>query len=1758
MPACQTVAFYASPRPGWHQTYPSCGPAFVYFSDPCGANCGVDFGFQPDGTVTGAVFDDSNASGNRDGAETGMGGWTVYVDSVNNGSFDAGERYTVTDVSGNYTFDHVAPGCYPVRVAGKPHWQQTYPAGGGTAWAYVGESSPSACVPDFGLAPVNDAVAAGTVYEAAANGTPASPGGGVGGVIVFADANGNGSVDTAERWTRTADDGSYTLDGLPAEPAGSTHLRVVVTSGWQRTAPAGDGSRTPTFPADGSAATGNDFGLTPTTRATGTVFADRTPDGVRAPAGEEGLSGWTVYYDANGNGELDEGERRTATNTNGAYTLTGLPLNDCQAIRVVGQPDWWQSLPADGAGRYIYLTDTAPDASGQDFGLVRGSGTVSGTVFKDFAGDGGAMGAGDAPLAGWRAYCDTNGDGLWQASEPYGVSDATGAYTIPGVPMFDACVPVRVERQDGWAQTYPGPGGSVFVSISPAYPNACGIDFGAAPLPAAPTDVSAAPASDHAIAVSWAGGGSAPPPAGFEVQRSAVGTPDATDWATIRTAGAGDAAWTDAGRAADTTYYYRVRATTLAGPSDWSPAAATTYVTPALSLAAPADAPAEGDEVPFTLGGTGMDSIASVSFGYGDGSTQPFGYAPDAVSHTFADNGTYTVTATATTWWGAALPPVSCQVTVTNADPSVEVVGPAGGVEGTAVTFFAYATDPAGGADPLTYSWAVTKNGNPYSLPAGTVTTADALTFTPDDNGTYAATPTVGDGDGGTTTSGPAGVAVASRPRTVGVDFGGGATSRWDVNPGQPVTVGISVSADPHNEPLTGLTIDWGIPGRQPVPLAPDATSATLDGGYPQGIAGHTITVTAKDADGGSTAYTATAYAVTNYFNDFEDGAELAGGDGSGWSSNTINVVPAVGPYGNPNEVGYTSYLGGFDDAQSLTLRALPTHTTIRGSLRLIALNDWDGDPFTIRARQGADGQTVDVGTVTRTTVGNRTEEQFDETWSNGYGYVTGGDGSYDVSFAFLDSSGELTLEFDGGEPGTDKKWAVDNVRIEAGMELDVTVDGLPDGPAPTLNKTDPGAFIPVTTDPAYPNLVPVTVTKPDWLSAGNAVKLTVTGDGSDQVRLYNSPAADPAAPVYPDNGQPLTVQFGGNSATYWATVGAATAAKALHIIVDAAAPAVLGGGTPGIGALLASSGAAAGGVNAAIGVYKTEPGKTGQEVAADKKGVETAYVPVNRDNDNYAVEAKKIPGNPPKWANQRPVPDYEKSNDGVKGVSGENDLVRLVFHDLAPHAGAGAGEYKIGGLGVGVEGKYLRFFEKDDKTGLVKLTGMTFDLKPGNDYFVWVEARPFDVNHSGFTLSVQGPKAAPRSTVRLEVFEFAGPQNVPGRGKYFYTLNAATTFKADAAMWAADNGAQKTNDGGVLEHDGPNGSKGGFGVLFDDGAQVENVIFKPADGFQYTLPVNVVKVEHAKSGATAEVTLHPDRVRQSPADFKDGKNVTGRVHIDSADLGAVGQHAMDFESNVTLTGPSDGHGGMRGLRFIEVGFMQTGGVTTRRYTLPGGDAKIGPDDASRIGENKNAAGQAVSYPLLDTINHPNAPGGGDNERPWYASKGGGLYRAGATMDWPAPGTGAYTTASDGGAVTAHIVASDTPWGQTAAPQLAAETVTLQMDFTAILAAHTIDAVNGSETLYFSMAEAPWTFNGSGTIDKKTGVWHPKAGTTGNYSDPVQKRPAVDLLPSQPGTAVLGGRLTGDTLVMNEALNAKSPKKHLEIVDTPIAWQPPK
>ncbi len=75
----------------------------------------------------------------------------------------------------------------------------------------------------------------------------------------------------------------------------------------------------------------------------GTVFNDLNADGVKN-TGESGQSGWTVYLDTDGNGQLGTGEISTTTAADGSYSFGGLAAGTYN-VAEVQRPGWLQTSP---------------------------------------------------------------------------------------------------------------------------------------------------------------------------------------------------------------------------------------------------------------------------------------------------------------------------------------------------------------------------------------------------------------------------------------------------------------------------------------------------------------------------------------------------------------------------------------------------------------------------------------------------------------------------------------------------------------------------------------------------------------------------------------------------------------------------------------------------------------------------------------------------------------------------------------------------------------------------------------------------------------------------------------------------------------------------------------------------------------------------------------------------------------------------------------------------------------------------------------------------------------------------------------------------------------------------------------------------------------------------------------------------------------------------------------------------------------------
>ena len=345
--------------------------------------------------VYGAVYDDLNANGARDGGEPGIAGVQVYIDADNDGEFDAGEPTTNTTGTGSYGIADLTLGQHTVRVIAPAGLRLSQP-GSGAYTVNLTAGQNFSTNNNFGM--VNPRIA-GTVFnDADDDGVFDTAEAGLSGVVVYLDANDNGQLDGGEQNVTTPAGGAYTLGGLAD---GTYVVRAVTPSGQRLTFPGGGGSHTATISNASLAVLDQNFGFTDRARVQGVVYNDANSNGQR-DAGEAGIDGARLYHDLNNNGAFD--------NTGGTFVSTDVP-------KPVPDPGTVDSiLNLSGLGNVSNLTVkiniSTTWAADLDIYLVSPSGTVielstdnggsgdnyTDTVFDDAAAL--SITAGTAPFTG--------------------------------------------------------------------------------------------------------------------------------------------------------------------------------------------------------------------------------------------------------------------------------------------------------------------------------------------------------------------------------------------------------------------------------------------------------------------------------------------------------------------------------------------------------------------------------------------------------------------------------------------------------------------------------------------------------------------------------------------------------------------------------------------------------------------------------------------------------------------------------------------------------------------------------------------------------------------------------------------------------------------------------------------------------------------------------------------------------------------------------------------------------------------------------------------------------------------------------------------------------------------------------------------------------------------------------------------------------------------------------------------------------------
>src|SRR5216117_3086428 len=286
----------------------------------------------------------------------------------------------------------------------------------------------------------------------------------------------------------------------------------------------------------------------------------------------------------------------------------------------------------------------------------------------------------------------------------------------------------------------------------------------------------------------------------------------------------------------------------------------------------------EGSAVAFNGGGSSDPDGDALTYAwsFGDGTTG----TSVTPSHTYADNGSYTVTLTVTDASGAASAPVTTTATIANVVPSVTLPANQAATAGSAYALSASFGDAGVSDAPWAYAidWG---DGSPQtSGSASSQSAAITAAHTYAATGTDTVRVTVTDKDGGAG-SGTALATVTAIPNRPPTAVAGGPYSGVEST---AVTFDGSGSADPDGDALTyAWTFGDGSTGTGVKP-----THTYVDNG------GYTVTLTVTDARGAASSPATTTATITNVAPTVNAGANQTVAVGAAVTLNATLSDPGV------------------------------------------------------------------------------------------------------------------------------------------------------------------------------------------------------------------------------------------------------------------------------------------------------------------------------------------------------------------------------------------------------------------------------------------------------------------------------------------------------------------------------------------------------------------------------------------------------------------------------------------------------------------------------------------------------------------------------------------------------------------------------------------------------------------------------------------------------------------------------------------------
>jgi hypothetical protein len=472
-------------KSGWTQSYPSGAGNDVGCPDGKGyavtllsgdlEHTGKDFGNWAPGSVEGYKFLDENANTEWDDGEPGLEGWTIWLDVDDDGEFDETiDLSAVTDSDGYYKIEGIRPRddayrVYEVIPQGGLTWYCSSPSDGTTdLFGFIGFSTTCyhdvtigsrTALTDKNFGNWTPAEKTGVKFEdldadGVLDESEAAPGVSF---TIYVDYNDNGAKDDGEPSANTSlVDGSYKITGVKP---GTWKIREVAKAGWfcsyPTTTDAHGCYNEDTF-GSGDSVPNNNFGNYRNAGLEGTKIHDLNADGTEN-GDNAGLAGWTIFIDANGNGDLDGGETSTTTDADGDWSLSGLTPGQTYTICEVVPADWHQSAPDPSC--YEVTPSSGETIDELDF-LNYQLGAIAGTKWEDLNANG-QRNNNDEGLAGWEIelYADENGNQVIDGGEPLvDLTETAGDGSYSFGELFPGHYIVCEVMQEDWTQSAPATG----------------------------------------------------------------------------------------------------------------------------------------------------------------------------------------------------------------------------------------------------------------------------------------------------------------------------------------------------------------------------------------------------------------------------------------------------------------------------------------------------------------------------------------------------------------------------------------------------------------------------------------------------------------------------------------------------------------------------------------------------------------------------------------------------------------------------------------------------------------------------------------------------------------------------------------------------------------------------------------------------------------------------------------------------------------------------------------------------------------------------------------------------------------------------------------------------------------------------------------------------------------------------------------------------------------------------------------------------